>query len=231
LTARAITAAALFLLAADSFAADSKATIASLQARQATAEQTITQLRKELQEAREATADRVQAARSGLEFQVQDLENRNAIARQEITADRQLLTVKDDQLRQLAAQLAAEHLQTQTHTADSAKVATIAASAVKQAVTVANRRHDEQTKEIENTSTLASSAAEQSTQAARTGKENATALKGAQTQIAQLNRNVQQAEAKTRHLLIVGVSILMLILALLFFRRRFTAAAAASKIP
>jgi hypothetical protein len=221
----------IFMATGSATAADQKATIAALQARERTAEQTISQLRKELQDAREATADRVQAARSGLEFQVQDLESKIAIARTETAAARQLSTAKDDQLRQLAAQLAAQLRDTQAHTADTAKVATIAASAVKQAVTVANRRHDEQTKEIENTSTLASSAADHAAAAARTGLENASALQAAQTQIAQLNRNVQLAEQKTRRLLVVGVCALMLILALLFFRRRITAATAASKIP
>jgi hypothetical protein len=216
-------AAALYFLVSTLSAADPKTTIAELNARLAMRDQTITQLRSELATARAQTGERIEAARTGLEFQLRDLESKVTAARAATDTAQQLTAARDDQIRQLSQQLNVQTNQSSARLADSTKVQTIADSAVKTAVRVATARHTEDAARLQTTSTLAGSAAERAKEAARLGEANSQSLTDARKQIAALNRTldaIHAAETKSRRLMVVIACLMILTIAILGTRLR-----------
>jgi chromosome segregation ATPase len=202
-------------------AADPKTT--ALNSQIAQQQRTIEALRKELEQARADTATRIETARSGLQAQLRERETQLDQAHAEAFAAHTLADSRQDQTRQLRAQLEEQTRSRAQSETQTARLAETTKTAVQTAVALAARRHSEDKTQLSTTAQSADSAAMSARAAADLGQSNAQALKLTDVKITKQAAalvDLKKQDTKARRLLVLvacGVSALVL---LLFVNRR-----------
>jgi len=181
-------------------------------------QRTIEGLRKELEQARNETAARIETARAGLEAKLRDRETQLDQARAEAFAAHSLADARDQQARQLRSQLDEQtKIRTQSEQ-QASRLAETAKTAVQTAVALAARRHTEDKTQLSSTAQSADSAAMSARAAADLGQSNAEALKATDRKITKQAAalvDLKKQDTKARRLLVLvacGVSAIVLLL-------------------